>query len=511
MFFKTKNRKIIGALLVLAFLIGSVPMTMVSAAAQAGIITTYKTNNNPNQYVQYSLTGNTLEILGVCSNAEVQYILPFVDGMGGEPVAITPKQSFSITVDLSAYTAAEDMLVILEGLNQSYDFASYPFEDAHLLYTAEGWRFDFDQDNLQNNAAQKSSWMNPADALATESIASAVVKLSESITQSAGSDYEKALLLHHWVTDNIYYDYDYAEDRTTEVSLFAADVLATKRTVCAGYAQLLQALLQAQNIPCIICESEDHAWNEVWADGRWCNVDATWDAWNTYINGEFDYVGGGSMIYFDMADEPFSVDHKITMRSNTAYGSNIPADWAQKEIAQAFAQNLIPYALQGAYAAQITRQDFCTLIMRLMEVENGSDLDGLCAAYDVTMPQAVFSDCSDPAVNAAYAFGIVGGKGNGIFAPNGSITRQEAAAMLYRTAQKLGMKQPTGESRAFADKDACNDWAVSAIDFVSAITDANTNAVVMGGVDATHFSPQSTYTRQQAYCTVLRLYHALAA
>lgn len=44
-----------------------------------------------------------------------------------------------------------------------------------------------------------------------------------------------------------------------------------------------------------------------------------------------------------------------------------------------------------------------------------------------------FKDIDHPDVNFAYAYGIVQGRGDGIFDPYAPITREEAAVMLYNT------------------------------------------------------------------------------
>ena len=82
-----------------------------------------------------------------------------------------------------------------------------------------------------------------------------------------------------------------------------------------------------------------------------------------------------------------------------------------------------------------------------------------------------FTDVSEEAdyaeaVRWAAAEGIVNGVGGGIFEPDGSVTREQLAVMLYRYAVKTGMDVSVGEDTNildYADFLDRSDWAVSAL------------------------------------------------
>ena len=79
----------------------------------------------------------------------------------------------------------------------------------------------------------------------------------------------------------------YSGDSSYNQTLYSA--LCQQETVCAGYAKAFQYLMTSLGIPCYYCEgtaqdsadtSADwsaHAWNIVGLDGRYVNVDLTWD------------------------------------------------------------------------------------------------------------------------------------------------------------------------------------------------------------------------------------------
>ncbi len=191
------------------------------------------------------------------------------------------------------------------------------------------------------------------------------------------------------------------------------------------------------------------------------------------------------------------------LHSFPAEVAETPSGWATDEVEAAIAAGLVPTDLRGGYQREITRLDFCRLMVTLVEEKTGEDIDAYLVGKDLA-PKDPFTDTDHPAVLAAHALGIVNGTSATTFNPGGSITRQEAAAMLARTAKVLGLEP--GERLTFGDTAGLGAWAREGIDFVSGLTDAVTGKAVMGGSGG-NFSPQATYSREQAYITALRLFH----
>ncbi|MCI9403442.1 MAG: S-layer homology domain-containing protein, partial [Oscillospiraceae bacterium] len=190
----------------------------------------------------------------------------------------------------------------------------------------------------------------------------------------------------------------------------------------------------------------------------------------------------------------FSQSH-TAQSTFSAQPADIPSAWAQDDVWAAICGKLVPNDLQGTYTANITREEFCRLMVALVEEKTGTALPA---------PAAPFTDTQSPAVAAAYAAGIVKGATETTFNPNGSITRQEAAVMLARTAGLLGLTAGAGET--FADGGSVASWAADGVAFTSGLVDS-TGAKVMGGTGDGAFSPLASYTREQAILTALRLSH----
>lgn len=211
-------------------------------------------------------------------------------------------------------------------------YTSYIYEQLYIASDNGGYSFAH-SGVLENNLSEMSKPKNPAEYL-SYSISDAIVAKSNEIVGSETDDYKKLLLIHDWVADNIYYDWDYYTGRSKTLYYTADDVLHERRTVCAGYAELTKALVQAQGIPCMIVETfatgvsttggfdissnineteANHAHNEAFVDGRWVVLDTTWDSQNKYENGKF-LKDDFTHLYFDMTPDFFAFTHKILDR-----------------------------------------------------------------------------------------------------------------------------------------------------------------------------------------------------
>ncbi len=169
-----------------------------------------------------------------------------------------------------------------------------------------------------------------------------------------------------------------------------------------------------------------------------------------------------------------------------------PSQWAVSEIDAAIAAGLVP-DLTGSprYQDTIDRLQFAELAVNLVETVTGEDL----APAD----PAAFSDCDSAAVLKAYGAGIVNGVGDGRFDPNGELTREQLATMLYRAWTVLGDAAPAVGLGGYADAGDVSFWAEDA---VSALADSG----IMKGTSEVTLTPQAPCTVEQSILLVYRLY-----
>ena len=101
------------------------------------------------------------------------------------------------------------------------------------------------------------------------------------------------------------------------------------------------------------------------------------------------------------------------------------------------------------------------------------------------------------AVAWAASNGIVGGIGNGKFDPDGSITREQMATILFRYAQKKGIDTgKRGELSGFADSGHVSSWAKDAVQWTVA-------EGIINGSDG-KLLPQGNATRAQVSAILMR-------
>ena len=97
-----------------------------------------------------------------------------------------------------------------------------------------------------------------------------------------------------------------------------------------------------------------------------------------------------------------------------------------------------------------------------------------------------------PYVDEAYDREIIEGQGNGIFNPNGNITRQDFALMTVRMLGKEDeAKAMENDPIAFSDADRIADYAKGAVAYCA------TNKI-LNGYDTGKFEPTLTITREEA-------------
>lgn len=164
----------------------------------------------------------------------------------------------------------------------------------------------------QGNTSEKTFTIEVVNNLFEE-------KLDEILAQILNpnmDEFMKVKSIHDWMIN--YADYDtegYFSGRVPASSYTAEGFLETKKAVCDGYAKMFSALAGRAGLSNIRVtgqgvhddgSSESHAWNQVKVDGKWYNIDVTWDD---------PVVTGGTTSdnlryqYFLVPDKSFSGSH----------------------------------------------------------------------------------------------------------------------------------------------------------------------------------------------------------
>ena len=88
--------------------------------------------------------------------------------------------------------------------------------------------------------------------------------------ETNGSEYDMALWLHDWTLDQLEYDHS--------LNWCSAESGLTRHQgTCESYQRIYSKLLDAAGIANGRITGNGHTWNAVKIDGKWCQMDLTWD------------------------------------------------------------------------------------------------------------------------------------------------------------------------------------------------------------------------------------------
>lgn len=152
--------------------------------------------------------------------------------------------------------------------------------------------------------------------------------------ETNGSEYDMALWLHDWTLDQLEYDHS--------LNWCSAESGLTRHQgTCESYQRIYSKLLDVAGIANGRITGNGHTWNAVKIDGKWCQMDLTWDDTSDNWYGDLDQ----RHLYFGLTDELMAIAHsdhtanyqkadyayRSTDLSNNYFVRNGKADeWAEK-------------------------------------------------------------------------------------------------------------------------------------------------------------------------------------
>lgn len=119
---------------------------------------------------------------------------------------------------------------------------------------------------------------------------------------------QKEKLAHDLICQKMEYDPNYNNARQNEYNQVAYSVFCTDTTVCAGYSQAMQLLMNGAGIDCAIVTSEEHEWNIIRLNGSWYYVDLTWDDLSREDAEYFGISDGIGYQYFNRSKDAYLND-----------------------------------------------------------------------------------------------------------------------------------------------------------------------------------------------------------
>ncbi len=166
--------------------------------------------------------------------------------------------------------------------------------------------------------------------------------------------------------------------------------------------------------------------------------------------------------------------------------------WAKDVIGQLYQKGIINGTSEKEFSPEnnITRAEFTKIVVILFGLELQKGTVG-------------FADVSDNAWYTDYIYtavqnDIINGYSDETFGVNDSITREQAATILYRALEKKGETLEVDET-AFSDQDNIADYAEESVKALAS------NEILTGNPDGT-FNPKGNTTRAETAVMVYRVY-----
>lgn len=257
-----------------------------------------------------------------------------------------------------------------------------------------------------------------------------------------------------------------------------------------------------------------------------------WRKWTILTN----ELGVEHVMVMSIDNWNFFAFQRAAMEAGTARTTrwNLVSDWALEAVEAATDMGLTPPAMKFSddLRADMERQQFAAVAVRLWERLKGSaapaepehpfediaDFDPhLLDVFDELWDtwddderwswqhkNYIYSNATNPpdpyaqACAQAYALGLIFGISGTEFAPQDTLTREQAATILYRLVAEEEGDPDAAASLTFDDAGEISGWAREAVAFL-------TSRGIISGVGGNRFAPKAPVTCQEALALAVRI------
>lgn len=188
-----------------------------------------------------------------------------------------------IAMTLDTYNQLEDDVILLATAIDKKDTSK---DGDYLMYSISGWSFYREHTYIDENTETITLNMRMGyhTTLKQEKKVDTMIKsVLKSLKLEGKSDYTKVKAIHDYIIKRVSYDF-------TLEKYSAYNALIDKSSVCQGYASLAYRMFTEAGIKCRIIGADSHLWNIVKVDGKWYNIDLTWDDPNTSKGPQVKYT-----------------------------------------------------------------------------------------------------------------------------------------------------------------------------------------------------------------------------
>lgn len=202
---KGKLLKAISVLLLLAAFLATPPVAYADSTQDFRNSETYlRTSYNNDNYVELSISGNSLTVRGKLQLDGLTGIMVRCGEQGRKYIDAASGQEFSVRVALS-HSGSLPISIYTQKSGES-SYWSYVWDKIFIEKTSGGYRI-MPSLVLDQNLSFVQAYVDPDNFRDSSKVPDSVKSLSNQIVGGETDDYAKIFLLHKWVAENIYYDY----------------------------------------------------------------------------------------------------------------------------------------------------------------------------------------------------------------------------------------------------------------------------------------------------------------
>ncbi|MCM1568095.1 MAG: InlB B-repeat-containing protein [Roseburia sp.] len=238
---------------------------------------------------------------------------------------IARKTSFSFTFQWDKYMGQSAYNEFLDDVFEETDKTDPKAGDYlhfHYLSSRASYRYYYSSGSYTYEMTMTTEYFTTAkQETAFEKKLTSVMK---SLKLSKKTDYEKVSAVYKYITDHITYDYDalnyYSYTGSIdsyEAAWSAYGGLVKGTCVCQGYASLFHRMMKEAGVSSRVItgygNGGKHAWNIVKLNGKYYNLDATWDAYDPDSG-----IMKGTRNWFLLCPSSFNKTHVRDSQYNTS-------------------------------------------------------------------------------------------------------------------------------------------------------------------------------------------------
>lgn len=332
------------------------------------------------------------------------------------------------------------------------------------------------------------------------------------------TDYGKYSAIYRYVTSHVAYDYAGLEayewqeynvgqpnvDRSYFGIYTAYAAMIKGKSVCQGYATMFYAMCRWAGLPVRVVTGSNHAWNIVKVEGRWYNVDSTWDdengenQWDWFLLGSDNFNVSGHTREEPYNQEPFLSQYPVGTADYvpvTPYWDVWDTNYHAENIALATELGLLNGVGDHRFGSLMTMQRgmLVTMLWRIA----GSPKVGTGSGFPDVSADKYYAE----PVTWAVKNGVVTGFQDQTFHPEENVSREQMVAILYRFAELQGYSTDAFDNlKNYTDRQVVQEYALPAMEWA-------VGAGIIKGITETVLGPAEPTTREQLATILIRFVH----